>query len=94
MVRGGEALTPVWNGTFLNGITKQRVAGLLMADGIPVREVTLQPLDFETADEIFSTGNYSKVVPVTRYGTRTLQSGPAARRARELYFDWAKSSAY
>ena len=39
--------------------------------------------DFETADEIFSTGNYSKVVPAVRIGERSLQPGPlTARRAR------------
>ena len=32
--------------------------------------------DFEAADEIFSTGNYSKVVPVTKIGDRALPFGP------------------
>ena len=45
--------------------------------------------DFETADEIFSTGNYSKVVPVTRIGERSLQPGPFYRKARELYWAFA-----
>ncbi|MEC9344963.1 MAG: branched-chain amino acid aminotransferase [Pseudomonadota bacterium] len=94
MVKDGVAMTPVWNGTFLNGITKQRVAGLLAADGIKVREATLQPSDFAEADEIFQTGNYGKVVPVIRYEDRTLQPGPVARRARALYMDWSQSARY
>ena len=32
--------------------------------------------DFLDADEIFSTGNYSKVVPITRIEERELQPGP------------------
>ena len=47
--------------------------------------------DFETADEIFATGNYSKVVPVTQIGNRTLPFGPIYTRARELYWAFAHS---
>jgi branched-chain amino acid aminotransferase len=82
-------MTPAWNGTFLNGITKQRVAELLAADGVEVRETTLTLDDFAEADEIFSTGNYGKVMPCVRYEERELQPGPIFRRARELYFDYA-----
>jgi branched-chain amino acid aminotransferase len=91
LVRDGVAMTPAWNGTFLNGITKQRVAELLVADGIDVLETTLTLEDFTDADEIFSTGNYGKVMPCVRYEDRDLQPGPIFRRARELYFDYALS---
>jgi branched-chain amino acid aminotransferase len=89
LVKDGVAMTPVWNGTFLNGITKQRVAELLVADGIDVLETTLTVEDFAAADEIFSTGNYGKVLPIVRFEDRELQPGPVYRRARELYFDYA-----
>ncbi len=45
--------------------------------------------DFETADEIFATGNASKVMPITRIGDRALQPGPMFRKARELYWAFA-----
>jgi branched-chain amino acid aminotransferase len=77
------------NGAFLNGITRQRVVKLLRADGISVVEQTLRYSDFETADEIFATGNASKVMPVTRIGERALQPGPMFRKARELYWAFA-----
>jgi branched-chain amino acid aminotransferase len=48
--------------------------------------------DFLGADEIFSTGNHSKIVPVTRIEDRVLQPGPMARKARELYWEWAHST--
>ena len=89
VAKDGVAMTPAWNGTFLNGITKQRVAELLAADGVEVRETTLTLDDFADADEIFSTGNYGKVMPCVRYEERELQPGPIFRRARELYFDYA-----
>jgi branched-chain amino acid aminotransferase len=89
MAKGGELLTPAPNGTFLDGITRQRVIGLLRAAGVPVRETTLRYEDFLAADEIFSTGNYSKVAPVTRIDTRPIEPGPHFRRARELYWSFA-----
>ena len=85
--------TPVPNGTFLNGITRQRVIGLLRADGVPVEECSLRYEDFVEADEIFTSGNYSKCMPVTRIDGRTLQPGPLFRRARDLYMDFAHSKA-
>ena len=91
MAKNGVVLTPVANGTFLSGITRQRVIGLLREAGITVVEKTLTYSDFESADEIFSTGNYSKVVPVTKIGDRQLEFGPLYTRARELYWEFAHS---
>ena len=91
MARDGEVLTPVPTGCFLNGITRQRVIGLLRDDGVTVREVSLTLEDFSAADEIFSTGNAIKVMPINRFDDRHLQYGPLARRAREMYWDFAHS---
>ena len=91
MAKDGVVYTPVPNGTFLNGITRQRVIGLLRADGVEVVEKPLRYADFETADEIFASGNTVKVRPVNRIDDRSLQPGPFYRRARELYWDFAHS---
>ena len=61
--------------------------------GFDVREATLSVEDFMNADEVFQTGNYSKVVPVTRLDDAQFQEGPVTRKALELYMDWAKSAA-
>lgn len=87
--KDGAVLTPAPNGTFLNGITRQRVIKLLRDDGVPVIETKLTYADLESADEIFSSGNYSKVMPVNRIDTRSLQPGPLYRKARELYWAFA-----
>jgi branched-chain amino acid aminotransferase len=89
IAKDGAAHTPVPNGSFLNGITKQRVAKLLTAAGIKVYERSLTWQDMLEADEVFSTGNYGKVMPVTRIAARDLQPGPVYGRARELYWSWA-----
>jgi branched-chain amino acid aminotransferase len=91
MGKDGAVYTPVPNGSFLAGITRKRVIGLLREAGIPVVETVMRYSDFEAADEIFSTGNASKVLPVTRIGDRSLQPGPFYRKARELYWEFAHS---
>jgi branched-chain amino acid aminotransferase len=91
MAKDGTVFTPIPNGTFLAGITRQRVIVLLRQAGVTVIEKTLTYHDFEEADEIFSTGNYSKVVPVTRIGDRALPFGPLYTKARELYWAFAHS---
>ena len=91
MGKDGVVFTPVPNGTFLAGITRQRVIGLLRESGLTVVEKTLTYQEFQTADEIFASGNYSKVVPVTRIGDRSLPFGPLYTKARELYWEFAHS---
>ena len=91
MVRDGEVLTPAPNGTFLSGITRSRIIDLLRQSGRKVTETTLSVKDFMAADEIFSTGNHSKVVPVIRIEDRDLQPGPVAKTSRDAYWEWAHS---
>ncbi|MCB1492834.1 MAG: branched-chain amino acid aminotransferase [Rhodobiaceae bacterium] len=89
MVKDGVVATPAPNGTFLSGITRHRVLNLLRENGYRVEERTLSYADFHDADEIFSTGNYSKVLPITKIDDRDLQPGPVADKARALYWDYA-----
>ena len=89
IAKDGAAHTPIPNGTFLNGITRQRTVKLLRQAGIEVQERTVTPKDVLEADEVFSTGNYAKVYPITRVEDRDLQPGPMYRRARELYWTFA-----
>jgi branched-chain amino acid aminotransferase len=92
LVKDGQVFTPAANGTFLSGITRARTIGLLADYGFRTTEKALTMRDFMDADEIFSTGNHSKVVPVTRIENRDLQPGPIAKKARELYWDFAHSA--
>lgn len=92
LVKDGVVFTPAANRTFLAGITRARVIALLREAGHEVREVTLSVEDFMDADEIFTSGNYSKVAPVNRLDSRELQEGPVARKALELYMDWARTT--
>jgi branched-chain amino acid aminotransferase len=89
MAKDGAVFTPAPNGTFLNGITRQRVIKLMQQAGITVIEKTLTYPDFQAADEIFSSGNFSKLSPITRIDERKLEPGPFYRQARQLYWDFA-----
>lgn len=89
MVKDGVVYTPAANGTFLSGITRSRIMGLLRDAGHEVKESTLKVEDFAAADEIFATGNLWKVTPVIQFEDRDLQPGPVAVKARELYWKFA-----
>lgn len=93
MLRDGVVFTPVPNGTFLAGITRMRTIGLLRASGLTVEEATLTVEDFHQAEEIFVTGNASKVMPVSRFEDRELGIGAVAQRARALYWEYAHDTA-
>ncbi|MDO6798008.1 branched-chain amino acid aminotransferase [Shimia thalassica] len=91
MVKDGEVFTPIANGTFLAGITRARHLSNMRADGMAVHEAVLTFDDFEDADEVFLSGNMSKITPVTAFDDRQYQVGPVTRRVREMYWDWAHS---
>ncbi len=89
--RDGVAYTPAENGTFLAGITRMRVIAREREAGIETLERAISIEELGEADEVFSTGNYAKVSPVTRIEDRDYQPGPIAAKARALYFEFAKS---
>ncbi len=91
MVKDGVVRTPALNGTFLAGVTRRRTIELLRGAGVTVEETTLRVADFMDADEIFSTGNNSKIVAINRIESREMQPGPTMFKARQLYWDWAHS---
>lgn len=90
--KDGEVHTPAINGTFLNGITRQRVIKLLQDDGVTVHEREIDYAELQEADEIFGSGNYYKVAPCTRLEDRNLQPGPLYAKARELYFKFSDNA--
>lgn len=93
MVRDGDVFTPIANGTFLSGITRARHIANLAREGTRVHETVLTFEDFRKADEVFLSGNLTKVTPVTAFDDRSYQVGPVTRHVREMYWDWALSAA-
>ena len=93
MARDDEIFTPIANGTFLSGITRARHIKLLRQAGKTVHETVLSFDDFRQADEVFLSGNMSKVTPVIAFDEVHYQHGPVAKLTRSLYWDWAHSDA-
>ncbi|SDF97692.1 MULTISPECIES: branched-chain amino acid aminotransferase [Thalassobaculum] len=91
--KDGEVHTPIPNGTFLNGITRQRVIKLLTKAGYKVHERVVTTGELMEADEIFSCGNHGKVMSITKIVDRALQPGPITAKARELYWAYAHGDA-
>lgn len=91
MVKDGEVFTPIPNGTFLSGITRARHISNLSDAGIKVHETVLTYTDFESADEIFMSGNMNKVTAVTAFEDFQFQIGSVTKKVRDLYWDWAMS---
>lgn len=87
--KDGAAVTPEPNDTFLAGVTRRRAMALLREAGVEVRETRVTWDDVLGADEVFSTGNLGKVLPVARVEDRDFQPGPIFALARESYFAWA-----
>ncbi|SIS82852.1 branched-chain amino acid aminotransferase [Phaeovulum vinaykumarii] len=93
IVKDGELFTPIANGTFLSGITRARHIANLRADGMRVHECILTLDDVRCADEVFLSGNFAKVTPVAAFEDARYPHGPVTRRVRELYWDWALTTA-
>jgi branched-chain amino acid aminotransferase len=93
IARGGVVHTPAPDGSFLAGITRARVMGLLSDAGIAVVERRLSLADVLDADEVFSTGNYGKVLPVHRIDDREFAPGPIAELAHQRYQAFAQQGA-
>lgn len=91
LVKDGVVFTPVPNGTFLAGITRARHIANMRAAGIEVHETVLTFDDFHDADEVFVSGNMTKLTPVTTFDETSYQVGPVTKRIREMYWDWAHS---
>jgi len=91
IVKSDRIITPEWNKTFLNGITKQRVISLLKEEGIDVLETQVSVGDLLSSDEVFSTGNFGKVLPVRKIDMVEYEIGAVCNKAIGLYQKFAST---
>jgi len=89
IVRGGA----VWTSTgdyCMNGITRQKVIDLCLANDIPVFERNYSLVETYGADEAFLTGTFGAQTPVSEIDGRPIGDGalgPVTKRIRALYAD-------
>jgi branched-chain amino acid aminotransferase len=93
-VRGNDLLTPALEAGILPGITRAAVLELARADGITVRETSLEPSVALEADEAFITNSVRGVVPVHAIDTRTYTApGSMTARVDTLYWNLVEREA-
>ena len=86
MIRNGELHTPLAEAC-LPGITRGLVMEIAQANGIPVHERRISLMEFHTADEVFTTGTMSEIVPVAEIDGRVIHGGkcgPLTDRLQQL----------
>ena len=73
------------------GITRARVINLAKQNGLKVSEADIEVDDVLNADEVFSTGNYSKLSYFNKIENKEFKRGKTYKKLREIYFEYAKS---
>jgi branched-chain amino acid aminotransferase len=89
VVRDGELSTPPANRSLLPGLTRATVLDLAGELGLPATERDLTVEDLYGADEIFTTGTASGLLPVPELDGRRIGTGaaPVTRALRASYQD-------
>lgn len=75
-------LTPPLSSGCLPGVTRATVFRLAAGLGISCTERVLRPADLLAASEVFITGTFRGVQPVTSIDRRSVPAGPVAQRLR------------
>ena len=76
-VKDGEVHTPTPD-AFLNGLTRQKVIGMLEKKGINVIERHIMPEELETFEQCWLTGSAAEVTPVGQIGDYNFEVGALA----------------
>ena len=78
--------------TYFEGQWHEGDVPVMRAAGIEIRECVLSFADVAAADEVFLSGNFSKVTSVSRFDDTTYRSRAMTDSIRSLYLDWAHSA--
>ena len=86
MIRDGQLHTPLAEAC-LPGITRRLVMEIAEANEIQVHERRISLMEFHTADEVFTTGTMSEIVPVAEIDGRLIadgKCGPVTKQLQQL----------
>ena len=90
VVRDGVALTPPVSDDLLEGVTRKALMEMLVNEGIPVVERSIDRSELYVADEVLLCGTGVQVSPVIEVDHRPVgagEIGPISRLVRDRYFD-------
>jgi branched-chain amino acid aminotransferase len=89
LVRDGTLYTPGLESDILLGITRDSVMQIAKDLGIPVVAKLLSLNELLTADEVFFTGTYAEIAPVSEVSHYTVgngKPGPITRKVMEVFY--------
>lgn len=92
IVKQGVIFTPPQTGSILSGLTRQWIAQKAQDLGLQVIERRLTRPDIFTADEMFLTGTYMEVMPITVVDGRSIGDGEPGKITRMLKFEFTKQT--
>ena len=90
VIRDGVALTPPVSDDLLEGVTRKALMEMLVNEGIPVVERSIDRSELYVADEVLLCGTGVQVSPVIEVDHRPVgagEIGPISRLVRDRYFD-------
>ena len=85
-IKNGEVHTPLAD-SFLNGITRQTVIGMLKTEGLTVHERHIEAQELEGFEQCWLTGTAAEVTPVGQIGAYSFEVGALTR---EISTDYEK----
>lgn len=88
IVQKGVLITPPSHLGVLEGITRNAVMELAVAQGIPAKEGLFTRYDVYTAEECFLTGTAAEIIPVTEVDGRIIGNGLPGKITRLLMHDF------
>src|SRR6056297_832573 len=83
-VKHGRLNTPPIEAGILEGITRNAVIELALAQGIPISQLPMTRHDVIIADECFLTGSAAEVIPVVRLDGRVIGDGKPGPVTQQL----------
>lgn len=92
LIKNGAVMGPPDEFDLLKGITRRIVVGLCKDLGIPYKEGSFTPADFEKADEVFLTSSTREVLPVRQVNSANIKAapGPISRSLALAYKEYVK----
>ena len=93
LVRNDTLITPLLDGTSLNGITRDSIITLARELGITVKEQEVPRELLYTADEVFFTGTAAEVTPITSIDRIQIgigRAGPVTKQLQKRFMQGAK----
>jgi branched-subunit amino acid aminotransferase/4-amino-4-deoxychorismate lyase len=91
-IKNNKALTPLDNGLFLNGITRQKIIEMLSANKIFIEETNLNYYDFLQSDEIFICNSVKGIRFIGKIEDKKFENHKISKKICEIFDDFLRKN--